>query len=439
MVRRPPSSFPTTFALAAILVVLAAPLRAQDGIRLVSVPDAVRLPAPAGSNLMLEVAVADGPAEVWLATGLAASDRVPLAAAGGDRFQCNLADPSVPALLPAGRERGELIVFARCAGQLLRSAPIAWSRAIGEPAALRCLIRHRDGTTATADGAREVWLDLGQVSAFEIHGAGERNGAPVARLGELELPLTRRDADLAFVLDDPNELRARTPATNTLELELAHGGASAVFRFRLAPTALALPGGVAALTVRQRQSAPVPGSDGWLTVQIDDITMGQVLLELRTADGAALVSTQSVLEREAIPFACGGSDYVLVVDKLVNLLIGDDHAEFSVRPRAGFVPDRIGQLVRAVAASKDVFVREEQEHTGAVAAQFLLARLGPQQRSIGVDEFIDTIASKSSRTGKPYHVRTAAGPTVTMQDWLRAELQRITAAERVAAPPGASR
>lgn len=417
-----------TLSLFAVLPLLAAWMPAQVDVRLAKVPDLVRLPAAAGSNLLLEVECSAAPAAIWLATDAESRDRVPLQPAGNLRFQGNLADPRIAALLPAGRDHGELFVFAQIGAATTRSTAIGWARGTAEETVARCLLRHRGGTTTTLQPDQRTWLDPRTLEALELQGAGARQATAVARLDDGEVPLVRRGDQGLWVLANDGALRERLLAAARLEVEFRRGAQSTLFDFDLVPDRLALPDGQATFVVQQRGKAPVPGSRNWLTVRIDDITMGRVLLDVTDGNGAIVVAQRLVNERDFVELPLAGERCVLVVDKLVNLLIGDDHAEFTVRPAAGFQPDRIGLLLRAVAASPDTFLREGAEHTGPVAAQFLLARLGgPVGRAVTVDEFVDRIASRSSRTGEPYHVRATDGTVTTMQQWLRTELQRLDA------------
>ncbi len=82
--------------------------------------------------------------------------------------------------------------------------------------------------------------------------------------------------------------------------------------------------------VEQHTSVSVPGSHGWVEVFLDDITRGQVLLGIRTAEGLALVSPLSVAEGDVVAFRAGESDYAIRVDRLRNRLIGADSAELYV-------------------------------------------------------------------------------------------------------------
>jgi hypothetical protein len=418
----------------ACLPLLAAAAAAQSAVRLVTVPDQVRLPAAPGANLLLEVECATAPEAIWLATEELARDSVPLQAAGSGRYQLNLADARVGALVPAGLRQGELFVFARAGGRVAKSAAIVWSSSALPAPALQCLLRSVDGTSRPVSGHWPIWLDPQRCRAVEVLGDPARDGVPVLRSGGFEAPLARADGHPAWrlvVADLPDEVRT----AGAFEIEVRGAAAPAVgpFHFRLAPARLDLADGKAALLVDQRGSAAVPGSREWLWVRLGDITMGRVALEVTNAGGGTLVEKRHVHERDFVEFTLAEARYVLTIDKLVNRLVGQDCAELTVRPAAGFVPDRIGQLLRAVEASQDTFVRDGSEFDGAAAAQFLLVRVSaPARRKITVDEFVDDVASKSSQTGEAYMVKKRDGTLVTMQQWLRAELQQ--AGEQLARP-----
>lgn len=406
-------------------------LPTQAGVRLARVPETVQLPATAGSNLLLEVE-ADA-TEVWLGTDLASRDRVALTAAGERHWQLNLADPRVAAMLPAGRDGGELFVFATIGGAMKQSAAIVWCRATTQDGKVRCLVRPTVGPSTTVENGNFAWLDAAKLDRIELQGAAGRQSAAVARIDGLELPLQRRSAGDLWVLDGNAALRERLRDATTLEIEARLGATSAVFHFAVVPQKLDLGTGDARLVVPQRRRAAVPGSNGWLVVHVGDITMGGTLLHVTTADGQSVVAEQWLHERDFVELPLAGERYVLVVDDLVNLLVGDDRAELHVQPAAGFVPDRIGQLVRAVGKSQDTFLREGKEYTGEMAEQFLVAKLGSHRGPpVTLEEFLGTMASRSSKTGQAYEVRRKDGTTVTMEQWLRSALGELTAKDRPA-------
>ncbi len=94
------------------------------------------------------------------------------------------------------------------------------------------------------------------------------------------------------------------------------------------------------LTVVQRSSKDLPGSDGRISVHVDDITGGQVLLTIRGDDGRKVIDQQSVRVDDIIDFEADGRKYLLCVVRLANFLIGDDFVEFAVSVKPAPKPNK---------------------------------------------------------------------------------------------------
>lgn len=88
---------------------------------------------------------------------------------------------------------------------------------------------------------------------------------------------------------------------------------------------------------------------------------------------------------------------------------------------------RIDRLIHAVESRKDMtFIRNGSEYDAADAARFLRGKLEAMGREITTArEFIERIASKSSMSGEPYHVKFADGKTMLASQFLGEELKRI--------------
>jgi hypothetical protein len=84
------------------------------------------------------------------------------------------------------------------------------------------------------------------------------------------------------------------------------------------------------MTVVQREERAIPGSDGSVRIRLDDITDGQVLLAVVTADGDPLLQRTSVTQGDKLDFTVGKKRYTVHVNELRNLLIGDDFAKITV-------------------------------------------------------------------------------------------------------------
>ncbi|HWH84669.1 MAG TPA: DUF5329 family protein [Burkholderiaceae bacterium] len=88
---------------------------------------------------------------------------------------------------------------------------------------------------------------------------------------------------------------------------------------------------------------------------------------------------------------------------------------------------RIDQLIRFVETQKDMkFVRNGTEYSCDEAGRFLRGKLETMGREVTTArEFIERIASKSSMSGEPYHVKFADGRTMLASQFLGQELKRL--------------
>ena len=88
---------------------------------------------------------------------------------------------------------------------------------------------------------------------------------------------------------------------------------------------------------------------------------------------------------------------------------------------------RIEHLIRFVENQKDMkFVRNGSEYSCADAARFLRGKLEAMGQEVTTArEFIERIASKSSTSGEPYHVKFADGRTMLASQFLGQELKRL--------------
>jgi len=88
---------------------------------------------------------------------------------------------------------------------------------------------------------------------------------------------------------------------------------------------------------------------------------------------------------------------------------------------------RIEKLIRYVESQKALkFIRNGTEYTSEDAGKFLRGKLEAMGGEVTTArQFIKRIASRSSMSGQPYHVRLADGQTLLAENFLEDELQRI--------------
>lgn len=77
------------------------------------------------------------------------------------------------------------------------------------------------------------------------------------------------------------------------------------------------------VTVKQRSTTAIPGTDEALRVTIDDITANQVRVSLSLKDGKSVLADRSMLPGDAAAFEFGGASYRLKLKQLNNALIGE--------------------------------------------------------------------------------------------------------------------
>jgi len=183
--------------------------------------------------------------------------------------------------------------------------------------------------------------------------------------------------------------------------------------------------------LKQRSTVEVPGTDGELSLSIDDITHGQVMVTLVRKKEANLLGPISLKTGESTAFRFGASDYTLKLTGLNNQLIGDDEATFSISDATSHTTteeQKIQHLISAVESLNGaVFIRNGSEHTPHEAAEHMRRKLSASSEGIHTaEDFIQQIATGSSISGEEYQIRFADGRTVPAHEYLREELLRMS-------------
>lgn len=87
---------------------------------------------------------------------------------------------------------------------------------------------------------------------------------------------------------------------------------------------------------------------------------------------------------------------------------------------------KIYSIIKKIEDSKLVFIRNKDEHSAKEAAAHIkrkyefaiLSPFTPSKKNWTLDFFIKEIASKSSSSGEPYHVKNSEGKVSTMESWI---------------------
>ncbi|MEM6552603.1 MAG: DUF5329 domain-containing protein [Planctomycetota bacterium] len=197
------------------------------------------------------------------------------------------------------------------------------------------------------------------------------------------------------------------------------------------PTPHALSGLPLELTIRQRSTHPVPEDDHKLLITLDDITRGQVMVSVATPDGQPLLAPRSMTPNTAATFNLHGQPLVLSLTQLENALLGDDSANFTLTEDTRQLTEtqKIERLIQGIADMPDaVFIRNGSEHSAKKAASHLRRKWNAAgDRITTALDFVEHLASRSSMTGKPYHIRTPDGQVTPSRDYLIQQLERMTA------------
>lgn len=180
------------------------------------------------------------------------------------------------------------------------------------------------------------------------------------------------------------------------------------------------PRDVVTQTVYQRETRKIAASDDSLSFHLGDITGGFVLVSVLDRSGNPLIDREEMKEGDFITTKIGQGEFVISLDRLVNLLMGEDYATLSIMRREDFDRVAIERLLRTLESSESIFVRNDQELAGRDMAALLRQKLGYLgEANPTVDEFIDNIASKSMASGEDYAVRLADGKSIPLGEWLR--------------------
>ena len=358
-----------------LLSVAVAVASADVSVRLTEVPRQIRLPLADGGNAILAARVTGEVRTVWLATGRDARARYLLDDASDGVYQVNLADSVLSAMLEAA-DAGQIRVFAEAPdGTVAESVAIRYAVRAPTQQWVRPprVFVHTGEEVAEVTGWPE-WMDARTLALVaEVHGQGmeftvpdlsgwafgeagrhvtgwfepsavkmievrfdpnARGMALRATTGEQEWPcVPAADEEQKLQLAVTEAVRKGWEADGKLAITCKQQGMDDM-RVVLGapPKQLDLPEGEATVVIVQRHTEPIPGAGGYVRLHIDDITGGQTLLTLMAADGRELVKRKSVRDGETVRFQLGESEYELTMTKLVNLLLGDDYAEFVVKP-----------------------------------------------------------------------------------------------------------
>lgn len=129
------------------------------------------------------------------------------------------------------------------------------------------------------------------------------------------------------------------------------------------------------ISLVQRHSKQIEGYQSNLNIAIDDITAGQTVLSLSDSE---IFLQQSIQEGDTLKFSFDGVAYIIGCKKLINHLLGEDNAIFSIvkdslsktSPMMS-ESEKIEKLLYLIAHADLIFIRNGSEHSGSEAAAHL--------------------------------------------------------------------
>jgi len=460
-------------ALFLLTAVLQQEAYGETTVGLSDVPEDIIFPLPKGRNLVLTATVEGGKARwVWLAQSRDSAGRVMMTAVGGGKYQINLADPIVSAVLCASERKGQFRVFVETEeGQIVASIPVCClflDVASFDPP--RYYVHVDDERTEvfgypTSDmteqlaraaqyGEMDMWELLfalealqraeervsvfapDEVDAVEVRFTPDRdNPSAEAETDGKTWPFGPAERPHCLVLKMDADIRQAWKANRILTVQSASDASEhPPVTLKAMPHRLDLSGKKHRMNVYQRSSKALPGSDGCIRMHLEDITGGQVGLSILTEDGQAIVEETSVRTGDEAWFRVGDCHYRLSVVRLVNFLFDEDYGTFTISELPpdeleGLRPElaEIEALMDIVEESDVTFIRAGDEHTAKKAARHMHDKFDRAKPWIHtVNYFIDKVAGVSWTTGEEYEVKLPDGTVVGAKIWLREQAEKPT-------------
>lgn len=268
---------------------------------------------------------------------------------------------------------------------------------------------------------RSAWL------GFE---AGDAPRAAMTKSGEQEYTINLAGTEVAALLP-----HMKPEGELKVFAELADGTIIASVPLRyvavIAPKRLTFDDAGARFTVYQREAKDLPGCNGYWRLWLGDITRGEVTVTVYDAVGKAVLGGQTMRQGDVAKLRLGEETYSLLLERLVNLAIGRDYAEFVLRPAAATETERIERFLEAIAHSDVVFLRGDAELTPIAFVDHIRAKWDAVRGQVTtLDEFVEKVASQSWESRRAYQVRKPDGQVVDAKSWMRKYAAMVPSSEK---------
>ena len=407
---------------ASIFVIQSAHAKDLISIKLDNVPHNLRFPLSKGTNQLLTATIKGGTVtSAWLAKNRESAGRINLTRVDDNEFQINLADPMISAILLSTKENKQFYIFAETADQqVAASIPVQYSTYPPEvqPVTSVAYIKEGNKRTKLKFSYSGSWHNLENIDAFEIEfSPPQAELAATIDIDGTDWKFSKTgEASGILQLKMSPEIKKAWKNFGSLALTTTNSRGD-TFKMKAKPE-LKFDQVPEVITVFQRRSATLPGSNDYFRLYLRDITAGQVLFSLSSEDNVELIKKRSVRQGDYVDFKYEGSEYRISLTSLVNNLFGSDYAVFLYAPKNLNESQKIEFLLQALSHANIRLSKNEQDFSAPIVAANLRKEFKLKENNFKTMEaFLKKLASQ--KTENKYKVKNIDGSTTELVSWLQ--------------------
>jgi hypothetical protein len=409
-------------------------------IKISQMPTHLSFPFDKGSNQILTTIIkGDAIKSVWLAPNKTSTDKIMLAkvdqTADASEYQINLADAEVTTLL-LGSELQKFHIFVETVTQQIFSSVSVQYSIHARPFIARSMTAYikkklgEDKREKIDRWSQRSWYKPMEIEHIEI------DVMPIEAIDSVVATIDIDGKKWTFHPDDSKntdkkhqkkghlylpmtvEIRQAWDKVGFLSLYVDKKEKGVVLH--AIPESLQLTPIPEAMTIFQRRSRILLGSNNYLSISLRDITAGQVLLSLKTKENTSLLTEHSIQQGHYVDFNYNKKSYRLSLLLMVNALLGRDYAVFLISPAIMTETQKISYLLQSLQHAKIRVLYKEQEYTGQTIALQLRKKVdNAKNANHNMINFIATISAESKKTGFYYKVVQRNGKTTELSQWFK--------------------
>lgn len=409
-----------TFAIV-MLVTQGAHAEGNISIKIIDLPNNLRLPLAKGTNQLLTAKIKGGEVKsAWLAVSQESAGRINLTRVDEQEFQINLADPMVSAILISSQSK-QFYIFAETADQKISaSIPIQFSTypPVVQTSDSTAYVKHGNKRTKLKYRYKEYWFNPAEVDVLEVEFTPAQSNVTSSieiderpwrfkttqRPGLLQLKMT---PEIKKAWKEFGRLELSSSSFENTPIKIS---ATPELKFEKIPEVM---------TVFQRRSATLPGSNNYLRLHLRDITAGQVMVSLQnTHNYKDMVKQHSMKQGDFFDFKYEGEEYRISLVSLVNILFSSDYAVFLYSPKNLDEAQKIEFLLKALANTNFRLSKNNKDYSSVVVASNLREEFKIKENSIKtMQEFLSKIESQKSE--QKYVIKNTDGSTTELISWFK--------------------